>query len=174
MLSSGSPMEVDPEYDALMHHLNRGYEPNVHTSIQSLPLQQIQETLMVDISTPRTPVAGGQLAPVGVTPVISLPRTPRSEAAGQMRWGMELEAEMRQVSNQHQVFRAEHNAQLVRIRQSTALRATPQQLIHASGGSAREISLMSEVRQFRAEEEHYRLHANQQLMPTIGATTSRT
>eukprot|EP00971_Amphidinium_carterae_P218966 4346398-Amphidinium_carterae.1 len=71
---------------------------------------------------------------------------------------MELDAEMRQVSNQHQVFRAEHNAQLVRIRQSTASRATPQQLIHAAGGSAREISLMSEVRQFRAEEEYYRLH----------------
>eukprot|EP00971_Amphidinium_carterae_P317086 6303332-Amphidinium_carterae.2 len=62
-----------------------------------------QETLMVDISTPRTPVAGGQLAPVDFTPVISLPGTPRSEAARQMyqtvaRWGMELEAEMRQVT----------------------------------------------------------------------------
>eukprot|EP00971_Amphidinium_carterae_P132816 2630305-Amphidinium_carterae.2 len=56
---------------------------------------------------------------------------------------------MRQVSSQHQVFRAEHNAQLVRIRQSTALRATPPQLIQASGGSDREISLLSEVRQFR-------------------------
>eukprot|EP00971_Amphidinium_carterae_P019575 385433-Amphidinium_carterae.1 len=135
-----------------MNHLNRGYEPNVQTSIQSLPFQQVQETLTVDISTPRTPVAGGQLTPVGVTPVISLPGTPRSE-----EWRMELEAKMRQVSNQHQVFRAEHNAQLVRIRQSTALRATPHQLTHASGGSAREISLMSEVRQFRAEEEYYRL-----------------
>eukprot|EP00971_Amphidinium_carterae_P328558 6460505-Amphidinium_carterae.2 len=94
--------------------------------------------------------------------MISLPGTPRSEAAGQMyqtvaKWGMELEAEMRQVSNQHQVLRAEHNAQLVRIRQSTALRSTPPQMIHAPGGSARELSLMSEVRQFRAEEEHYRL-----------------
>eukprot|EP00971_Amphidinium_carterae_P170291 3374092-Amphidinium_carterae.1 len=92
---------------------------------------------MVDISTPRTPVSGGQLAPIGVTPVISLLGTPRSEAAGRMcqtvaRWGMELDAEMRQVCNQHQVFRAERNAQLVRIRQSTALKATPQQLIHAA------------------------------------------
>eukprot|EP00971_Amphidinium_carterae_P287182 5700888-Amphidinium_carterae.3 len=73
--------------------------------------------------------------------MISLPGTPRSEADGQMyetvaRWGMELEAETRQVSNQHQVFRADNNAQLVRIRQSTALRATPPQMIHASSGSA--------------------------------------
>eukprot|EP00971_Amphidinium_carterae_P103452 2048192-Amphidinium_carterae.1 len=62
---------------------------------------------MVDISTPRTPVSGEQLAPVGVTPAITLPGTPRSEAAGLMyqtfaRWGMELDAEMRQVSSQHQ------------------------------------------------------------------------
>eukprot|EP00971_Amphidinium_carterae_P068772 1361786-Amphidinium_carterae.1 len=157
-------MEVGvPEYNALLNHVNRGYEPNVQTSIQSLPLQQAQETLMVDISTPRTPAAGAQLAPVGATPIFLLPRTPRSEAAGQVyqtvaRWGMELEAERQQVSKQHQVFRAEHNAQLVRIRQSTALQASPHQLIHASGGSAREIWLMSEVRQFRAEEEYYRLH----------------
>eukprot|EP00971_Amphidinium_carterae_P093542 1851063-Amphidinium_carterae.1 len=71
-------------------------------------------------------------------------------------WGVVLEAVMRQVSSQHQVW-AEHNAQLVRIRQTTALRATPQ-LIQASTGSAREISLLSEVRQVRGEENYYRLH----------------
>eukprot|EP00971_Amphidinium_carterae_P194527 3860046-Amphidinium_carterae.1 len=70
MQNTGSSMEVDPEYNALMNHLNLGYEPNAQTSIQSLPFQQVQETVMVDISTPRTPVSGGQLAPVGVTPAI--------------------------------------------------------------------------------------------------------
>eukprot|EP00971_Amphidinium_carterae_P016055 316419-Amphidinium_carterae.1 len=97
--------------------------------------------LTVDISTPRTPVAGGQLAPVGPAwaslQLYHFLGRQGVKRPGQMyqtvaRWGMELEAEMRQVSNQHQVFRAEHNAQMVRIRQPTALRATPHQLIHAS------------------------------------------
>eukprot|EP00971_Amphidinium_carterae_P319891 6358443-Amphidinium_carterae.1 len=76
-------------------------------------------------------------------------------------WGMGLEAEMRQVASQHQAFRAEHHAQLVRFRQSTALWATPPQLIHASGDFAKVISHMSEVRDRQTSQsrgKYYKLH----------------
>eukprot|EP00971_Amphidinium_carterae_P017242 340276-Amphidinium_carterae.1 len=55
-----SSMEVDsPDYAALMNHLTRGYEPSVQTtSIQSLPNQHGSGPMVVDISSPRTPVAG--------------------------------------------------------------------------------------------------------------------
>eukprot|EP00971_Amphidinium_carterae_P303786 6036080-Amphidinium_carterae.1 len=96
---------------------------------------------MVNISSPRTPdikatgihstfwsyAIGNTVTPLG---------TPRSESTGEMhqtidKWSVELEAEMRQVTNQHQVFRAEHNALMVRIRQSVARRATPLQMLQS-------------------------------------------
>eukprot|EP00971_Amphidinium_carterae_P020413 402426-Amphidinium_carterae.1 len=89
---------------------------------------------MVDISNPRilqilqNGRGQGTIAPVGAMPMVLLLGTPRSESAGQVhqtvaRWGMELEVEMRQVPGEHEVVRAEHNAQTVRVRQSVALRA---------------------------------------------------
>eukprot|EP00971_Amphidinium_carterae_P118395 2345758-Amphidinium_carterae.1 len=77
---------------------------------------------------PRTPqhVPGQEtVALVGAMPIVSPFGTPKTEAAGQIHQTVarcvEHEAEMRKVSNQHHVLRAE---QMVRIRQSVALGAT--------------------------------------------------
>eukprot|EP00971_Amphidinium_carterae_P193589 3841355-Amphidinium_carterae.2 len=83
-------MDVDStQYQALWQQLNRGYEPNVHTSIQSVPKQlYVQAAVMVcPVLGPRSPEQGqDSLHPlVSRLSIISPPPgTPRGEAAGQI------------------------------------------------------------------------------------------